>query len=208
VRTLQETRSRIRCRRCTAQGSWQQSRSRQRRRRQREGTWLQVRVAPLKLTLVCVIGANRYEVEGFPTLKWFVNGKPQEYNGGRVTKDIVSWIEKHTGPAYKTVNSNAELAAEITAAKDVPVVVAILTDHSGAVAQEFFSAAQDDSSGAVFLIASPGSVTDGVPATDAIVMKVSLPAPNVSRQPPLKTPNRFHMHHNTMPPPPHQSICR
>jgi len=115
----------------------------------------------------------KYEVEGFPTLKWFVNGKPQEYNGGRVTKDIVSWIEKHTGPAYKTINSNAELAAEITAAKDAPVVIAILADHAGAVAQEFFTAAQDDSSGAVFLIASPGSVTDGVPATDSIVMKVS-----------------------------------
>jgi protein disulfide-isomerase A1 len=42
----------------------------------------------------------KFEVEGFPTLKWFVNGKPQEYNGGRVTKEIVSWIEKHTGPAY------------------------------------------------------------------------------------------------------------
>ena len=42
---------------------------------------------------------SRFEVEGFPTLKWFVNGKPQEYNGGRVTKEIVSWIEKHTGPA-------------------------------------------------------------------------------------------------------------
>jgi len=116
---------------------------------------------------------KKFEVEGFPTLKWFVNGKPQEYNGGRVTKEIVSWVEKHTGPAYKSINSNQELAAEIEAAKDKPVVVAVLADQSGAVAQEFFTAAQDDASGAVFLIASPGSVTDGLPSTDSIVMKIS-----------------------------------
>lgn len=115
---------------------------------------------------------KKFEVEGFPTLKWFVNGKPQEYNGGRVTKEIVSWVEKHTGPAYKSINSNQELAAEIAAAKDKPVVVAVLADQSGAVAQEFFTAAQDDASGAVFLIVSPGSVTDGLPSTDSIVMKV------------------------------------
>jgi protein disulfide-isomerase-like protein len=120
---------------------------------------------------------TKFQVEGFPTLKWFVNGKPQEYNGGRVTKDIVSWIEKHTGPAYKTVGSNEELAAEIAAAKQKPVVLAVLADHAGKVAQEFFTAAQDDASGAVFLVSSPGSVTEGVPATDAIVMKVALPLP-------------------------------
>ena len=126
-------------------------------------------------TYVTLFVGKRFEVEGFPTLKWFVNGKPQEYNGGRVTKDIVSWIVKHTGPAYKTINSNAELAAEVESAKANPVVVAVLADHSGSHAQEFFTAAQDDTSGAVFLITSPGSVTDGVPATDAIVMKVPLP---------------------------------
>ncbi len=76
--------------------------------------------------------------------------------------------------SYKTINSNAELAAEIESAKTKPVIVAVLADHNGPVAQQFFTAAQDDTSGAVFLIASPGSVTDGLPATDSIVMKVVL----------------------------------
>ncbi len=75
---------------------------------------------------------------------------------------------------YKTINSNAELASEIESAKAKPVVIAVLADHNGDVAQQFFTAAQDDTSGAVFLIASPGSVTDGVPATDSITMKVGL----------------------------------
>jgi len=116
---------------------------------------------------------TKFDVSGFPTLKWFINGKPQEYNGGRVTKDIVSWIEKHTGPAYKVINSNEELAAEIEAAKAAPVVVAILADHKAQTAQEFFTAAADDTTGAVFLLASPGSVTDGLPATESIVMRIS-----------------------------------
>jgi hypothetical protein len=89
-----------------------------------------------------------------------------------VTKDIVSWVEKHTGPAYKPVNSNEELAAEIASAKGKPVVIAVLADQAGPVAQQFFSAAQDDTTGAVYLIASPGSVTDGLPASDSLVLKV------------------------------------
>jgi protein disulfide-isomerase A1 len=42
--------------------------------------------------------AERFGVQGFPTLKWFVNGKDQEYTGGRDEATIVSWIIKKTGP--------------------------------------------------------------------------------------------------------------
>ena len=45
---------------------------------------------------------SQYGVKGFPTLKWFVNGKMQdiEYNGGRIAKGIVSWVMKRSGPTY------------------------------------------------------------------------------------------------------------
>lgn len=38
-------------------------------------------------------------VKGYPTLKWYVDGKPQEFEGGRTADAIVEWIGTMTGPA-------------------------------------------------------------------------------------------------------------
>lgn len=55
---------------------------------------------------------QRFEVQGFPTLKWFVNGKDTEYTGGRTADTIVSWISKKTGPAFETIEcSEVEVQA-------------------------------------------------------------------------------------------------
>ncbi|MCJ1423033.1 Protein disulfide isomerase-like 1-3 [Sticta canariensis] len=52
--------------------------------------------------------AERYEVKGFPTLLWFVDGKPTPYTGGRTADTIVRWISKRTGPPAKTISTAAE----------------------------------------------------------------------------------------------------
>jgi len=65
--------------------------------------------------------AEKFEVRGYPTLKFFKNGKPMEYGGGRTADTIVSWVEKKTGPAAKTIES-VEAAKEFVAGKPVAII--------------------------------------------------------------------------------------
>jgi len=47
---------------------------------------------------------KRFEVSGYPTLKFFVKGEPMEYEGGRTETEIVNWMRKKTGPASREIN--------------------------------------------------------------------------------------------------------
>jgi len=44
-------------------------------------------------------------VEGFPTLKFFVNGEPMDYTGGRTSPDIVSWLLKRVSDVVVEVST-------------------------------------------------------------------------------------------------------
>lgn len=57
---------------------------------------------------------GRFEVKGFPTLKWFPAGslEPEAYSGGRTAKDIVEFV-----------NGKAGTNARISAAKEHTVVL-------------------------------------------------------------------------------------
>lgn len=47
-----------------------------------------VKVGALDAT-VHQVQANKYGVQGFPTIKIFIDGKPEDYNGGRTKDDLV-----------------------------------------------------------------------------------------------------------------------
>lgn len=73
---------------------------------------------------------KEFEVQGYPTLKFFINGSPIEYNGGRTHPEIVNWIKKKTGPASQALNDAAHLAEQKSANK-------VLTVFFGAEGAEF-----------------------------------------------------------------------
>merc|ERR1712036_22653 len=62
--------------------------------------------------------AEKFEVRGYPTLKFFKNGKPMEYNGGRTAETIITWVEKKTGPPAKAL-AGAEDAKAFVEGKTV-----------------------------------------------------------------------------------------
>ena len=66
--------------------------------------------------------AERFSIQGYPTIKLFSKGASIEYNGGRTEKDIVNWMRKKTtGEAVKTLKSLKELE-DFKKANDVCLV--------------------------------------------------------------------------------------
>ncbi len=42
---------------------------------------------------------SRFDVKGFPTIKFFIGGEPIEYKGGRDEAGIIQWLDKKTQPS-------------------------------------------------------------------------------------------------------------
>merc|ERR1712179_604044 len=83
--------------------------------------------------------AEKFEVRGYPTLKFFKNGKPMEYGGGRTADTIVSWLEKKTGPPALALAS-VEEATAFVAGKDV-AVIGVFADQTTDAAKAYLAAA-------------------------------------------------------------------
>lgn len=91
--------------------------------------------------------AEKFKVQGFPTLKWFVNGKEQEYEGGRTADDIIRYVKKKTGPPSVEISTKDALE---TVKKDNPVLVLGFFDKFDGADHEAFQAAALESSDAAF----------------------------------------------------------
>eukprot|EP00600_Ochromonadales_sp_CCMP1393_P006799 CAMPEP_0174968286 /NCGR_PEP_ID=MMETSP0004_2-20121128/8047_1 /TAXON_ID=420556 /ORGANISM="Ochromonas sp., Strain CCMP1393" /LENGTH=478 /DNA_ID=CAMNT_0016217497 /DNA_START=39 /DNA_END=1475 /DNA_ORIENTATION=+ len=53
--------------------------------------------------------AKEYGIKGFPTIKFLKNGKVSDYTGGRTESEIVSWVNKKSGPPAVTISTEDEL---------------------------------------------------------------------------------------------------
>jgi len=80
---------------------------------------------------------KKFNVKGYPTLKFFKNGEPQDYTGGRTADTIVSWLEKKSAgiPNLDT----KEAATNLVAANKV-VAIGFFKDSSSAAAEAFKAA--------------------------------------------------------------------
>uniref|UniRef100_A0AC35THF3 Protein disulfide-isomerase n=1 Tax=Rhabditophanes sp. KR3021 TaxID=114890 RepID=A0AC35THF3_9BILA len=83
-----------------------------------EGSTL--KIATLDSTVHSEI-STKYEVKGYPTIKFFRYGKVVEYTGGRDVASIVAWLKKKTGPAAKPLKTTDE-ASEFKDSAEVVVI--------------------------------------------------------------------------------------
>lgn len=83
--------------------------------------------------------AEEFGIRGYPTLKFFRNGNPVEYTGGRTADEIVSWVSKKTGPP--AVELESVDAAELLIKDNKVVVVGFFKNRESAEAKTFLSVA-------------------------------------------------------------------
>jgi len=106
--------------------------------------------------------AAKFEVQGFPTLKFLVNGEATDYQGGRTKDEIVAWLNKKTGPPALTIE-DAESFQKFTESESVKVFGYFSSLESDA-AKEFIAAAEvnDDAPFAYSTVVSGGLEADSV----------------------------------------------
>eukprot|EP01068_Selenidium_serpulae_P014219 Selendium_serpulae@DN6072_c0_g1_i1.p1 len=84
---------------------------------------------------------TRFQIRGFPTLKIFRNGEPEEYRGGRTADSIVSYIEQVTGPAVVVASSKDDVEKIIK--ENAVVYVGRFTKGEGDEKHDIFTKVAD-----------------------------------------------------------------
>jgi len=112
--------------------------------------------------------AEQFEVRGYPTLKFFRNGKDTEYNGGRTADTIVSWLEKKTGPAAKTL-ATVDEAKAFVADNDIAIIGFFDSVDSDGV--KAFLAAAGNMDDFPFAITSEAAVLAEYKAAGVVIFK-------------------------------------
>lgn len=68
----------------------------------------EIRLGKVDATVQSELG-ERFKIRGYPTLKFYIDGTPIEYAGGRSSDEIIQWVKKKSGPAAQTLTNSDEL---------------------------------------------------------------------------------------------------
>lgn len=112
--------------------------------------------------------AQQFDVKGYPTLKFFVDGVTVDYTGGRSEEEILGWLKKKTGPPADDLNT-VDLLNAFKESDDV-VVIGAFKDTDGDAAAAFLQVARTVD-GIPFGITSNADVLKELNVdTDAVVL--------------------------------------
>ncbi|QHO37515.1 Protein disulfide isomerase [Arachis hypogaea] len=84
--------------------------------------------------------AHEYDVQGFPSIFFFVDGEHKPYTGHRTKDGIVTWVKKKIGPGVYNI-STADDAERILTSEN-KVVLAFLTTLVGSESEELAAASK------------------------------------------------------------------
>jgi protein disulfide-isomerase A1 len=112
--------------------------------------------------------AEKFEVRGYPTIKFFRNGKHTEYGGGRSSEDILKWIKKKTGPAAKTLTTVDE-AKEFKTSANV-VIAGLFSDVESAPAKAFLEVAAENDEFPFAIISDSAVWTELESKTEGVIL--------------------------------------
>ncbi|XP_008791533.1 protein disulfide isomerase-like 1-4 [Phoenix dactylifera] len=97
--------------------------------------------------------AQKFEVQGFPTVYFFVDGVHKDYPGQRTKDAIVTWIKKKIGPGIQNITTVEEAEKILTA--ENKVVLGFLNSLVGADSQELAAASKLEDDANFYQTVSP-----------------------------------------------------
>ncbi|KAL2332041.1 hypothetical protein Fmac_019622 [Flemingia macrophylla] len=83
---------------------------------------------------------QQYDVQGFPTVYFFIDGIHKPYNGQRTKDAIVAWIKKKTGPGVYNITTLEDAQSILT--KETKVVLGFLNSLVGSESEELAAASR------------------------------------------------------------------